>query len=288
MDSWQKVREQLEIEPIVGGWVNGASPLYAERYLVHGTDRRVSGLDTVVLVTQLGGSRVREGETGNWRTTSLPSESLLIPLNCATHWYYSGTVDFAVFYMAVPGSVNAERLHLLTHSSLAPLQFVDALVGAAALQIVKELQKGKGSDERFMATLADVMLDQTYRILTTPETQSFSPRHAHFTRRQSVLTYINENLAENLSADSLADRAGVSIPHFRRLFREATGVSLHRYIHAVRLERARKLLSATTLPIVQIAQECGFSNQSHLTTSFRTVHATTPAEYRSHIRRKNR
>ena len=132
MNNWQKVREQLASEPLVAGRVNGSTPLYAERYLLHGADRTVSGLDTMALVTQFGGALVKEGNAGNWRTTNMPSQSLFIPRDCATHWYYGGTTDFAVFYIVEQGSPNADRLHLLTQSSTEPLQFVDALVGAAA------------------------------------------------------------------------------------------------------------------------------------------------------------
>ena len=70
---------------------------------------------------------------------------------------------------------------------------------------------------------------------------------------------------------------------FRRLFQEAMGTPPHRYVLATRLEQARKLLAVTRLPIAQIADECGFSSQSHFTASFRIAHACTPAQYRSQL-----
>jgi AraC family transcriptional regulator len=53
---------------------------------------------------------------------------------------------------------------------------------------------------------------------------------------------------------------------------------------AARLEQARKLLNVTNLPISRIAEDCGFSSQSHLTARFREAHAATPAEFRAHGR----
>ena len=132
------------------------------------------------------------------------------------------------------------------------------------------------------------MLEQTYRVLTTPETGGLSPRHVHFPRLQKVLPHIRGHLAADLSAQTLADLAGVSIAHFRRLFQEALGIPVHQYVQAARLEQARKLLGATNIPIDRIAQECGFSSQSHLTASFRSAHAATPAEYRGHARRNHK
>jgi AraC-like DNA-binding protein len=37
------------------------------------------------------------------------------------------------------------------------------------------------------------------------------------------------------------------------------------------------------MPISQIAEECGFSSQSHLTACFRVAHASTPAKFRHHV-----
>jgi len=156
-------------------------------------------------------------------------------------------------------------------------------VGATALRLVTELHKGAGADQYFMALLTQVMLEQTYRVLTTPETGGINPRHVHFSRLQAVLSYIHEHLNEDSSIETLADRAQVSSAHFRRLFQEAMGVPPHRYILATRLEQSRKLLTMSTMPISRIAQDCGFSSQSHLTASFRAAHAATPAQYRAHI-----
>jgi AraC family transcriptional regulator len=259
--------------------------LYVERYLFKTVERSVSGVNGIALVTMFGGSRVQEGDTGQWRSSVLPSQTLLVPSQCPTHWKYSGTVDFAVFYFPDRMEGIQDRLRLLTESRREPLLISDALVSASALQLVNELHKGVGADERFMAMLASVMLEQAYRVLTTPETGGINPRHIHFVRLQAVLGYIHEHLAEELSAQLLADKAQVSLAHFRRLFEEAMGAPPHRYVLAARLEQARKLLTMTTLPISRIAEDCGFSSQSHLTERFRTVHAATPAEYRTHVLR---
>ena len=288
METWRQVREHLEAEPVVAGNVGASTRLYAERYLLHTRERSVRGLDLMAIVTQFGGARVQEGSAGQWRLDTMATDTLLLPRHCATNWRYHGVVDFAVFYILDTPSAAVDRFHHLTQAASSPLQFSDAVVSATAHQLVNELQKGAAADDQFMSMLADVMLEQTYRVLTTPETRGISPKHAHFSRLQAVLTHITDNLAADLSAQALADIAGVSIAHFRRLFHETVGVPLHRYVQSVRLERARTLLSSSHIPIVQISQDCGFSGQSHLSASFKAVYAATPAEYRSHTLRKTR
>jgi AraC family transcriptional regulator len=285
MEYWLQVRKELGAEPIVAGMIDGDCPVFVERYLYRSAEKSVSGLRGIALATQFGGSRVHEGERGQWRGDFLPSTSMLFPADCATHWHYSGTVDFAIFYFPEQLDGIQERLALLAQARGAPMQFNDTLVGASALQLVNELHKGASGDKAFMALLAEVMLKQTYRALTTPDTGGIDPRHLHFSRLQVVLGFIHDHVAEDLSIAVLAARAGVSQTHFRRLFQETMGVPPHRYILALRLERARNLLATTAMPIARIASGCGFSDQSHLTASFRAVHAATPAEYRAQVRR---
>ena len=284
MKFWQQVRKDLAATPIVEGMVWGQNPMYVERYFFRGIEKTVRGVDGIGMVTQFGGARVREGEIGRWRSETLPSQSLLLPARCATHWHYSGAVDFAVFYF--PDHVDGVlgRLRRLTEMSSEPRVFSDAVVSAIALALTDELRKGPGADEQFAGTMAGVMLEQAYRVLTTSPTHHLSPRHIHYDRLNAVLNHIREHLADDLSIASLAGRAKVSVPHFRRLFHEAMGVPVHKYVLAARLEQARKLLTMTGMPLSRIADECGFSSQSHLATSFRAVHAAAPTEFRAQAR----
>ncbi len=286
LPAWLKVRKELGHQPIVAGRIGGSTPVFVERYLYQAIDRTVSGLGATGLVIQFGGSPVREGEPDNWRSMNLPSQSLLIPKGVPTHWHYSGTVDFAVIYFLEGGGSGMQSLELLTQSRDAPMSFSDPLVGAAAQQLLGELQKGPGADEGFMERLTGVMLEQVFRTLTTPGSRGINPRHVHFSRLQAVLNFVHDNPAGHLSVSSLAARADVSQAHFCRIFRSAMGVPPHRYVLATRLDLARKLLTQSSLPISRIAEESGFSSQSHLTACFRTAHSTTPAQYRvncSHV-----
>ncbi len=286
MKSWLQVRKHLGHKPIVEGVIGGPTPIYVERYHFRDIERSVPGVQGMTLLTQFGGAAVQEGEVGRWRARSLPTRSVLVPEGCPTHWHYSGTIDFAAFYFPDRSEGISERLRLLARQGQGPRQFSDALVGAAALELVTELQKATAIDEPFVVALATLMLNQTYRALTTPETGGISPYHSHFPRMQSVLNHIRENLAQDLSVQKLAALARVSEVHFRRMFHDSIGAPPHRYILAARLEQARKLLTMTALPISQIAQDCGFSSQSHLTTSFKAAHAATPREFRVQIKRE--
>jgi AraC family transcriptional regulator len=279
---WIQGRVDLGQAPIVEGQIGSSAPMYAERYLYQTSDRTVSGLPCTLLITQFGGSRVHEGERDHWRLMNLPTQSILLPAGVPTHWHYSGMVDFAAFYFLAGGGLAMQNLEALARSRDEPMPFNDVLVSAAALRLMDELRAGIEADADLMSRLAVIMLEQTFRALTTPGSSSINARHPHFTRLQPVLEYVHVHLTEDMSVDTLAEMANVSAAHFRRIFQEAVGVPPHRYILGVRLDQARRLLTTSDMPIARVAQECGFSSQSHLTASFRAAHAVTPAQFRTH------
>jgi AraC family transcriptional regulator len=288
MKYWLRVRKDLAVSPIVEGMVWGSSPVYVERYFFRGIERSVRGMAGFGVVVQLGGARVKEGDEGQWRSETLPGQCLLIPARCETHWHYSGPVDFAVFYFPDHVEGVLARLRRLAESSGAPLSFTDPVSSANALALTEELRKGAGADEHFMALLAEVVFEQTYRILTTPSTRHIAPRHAHYGRLNAVLHFIREHLADDLPLELLAGKAGVSVPHFRRLFQESMGITVHKFVLMARIEQARTLLSTTRMPLARIADECGFSSQAHLATAFRNVHAATPREFRETVKQSGK
>ncbi|MBD3883295.1 helix-turn-helix transcriptional regulator [Phormidium tenue FACHB-886] len=65
---------------------------------------------------------------------------------------------------------------------------------------------------------------------------------------------------------------------FANLFKQAMGISPHRYVIQQRVERAKSLPSKTDLAIADIALRVGFSSQSHLTQQFKRFTGMTPKQ----------
>lgn len=279
-------RKELGLVPVTEAALTGPMHIYAERYLFPpGLTRDVRASSALCLLILLDGAEVREGESERWRTSTLPGQSILAPIHSKTHWQFSGAADGAVFYILPPYAGVAARLFALSQSLTEPKQFNDLLVGSTARYILHEIQMGSSCDASYVAMLVEIMLEQCFRTLSTPDTRLFSPRHIHFNRLQRVLTFIHGNLTADLSVGALSALSGTSETHFRRLFHEAVGVSVHRYVQAARLQQARNLLGTSSMPIVDVASTCGFANQSHLTAHFRTTHGVTPAAYRKAMTR---
>lgn len=95
-----------------------------------------------------------------------------------------------------------------------------------------------------------------------------------------VREVVEARLGERITTVDLVAQTGMSADHFGRLFKKTTGMTLYQYVIRARVERARRLLGETLIPVVEIAQECGFADQVHLTRAFRRVIGTTPAAFR--------
>lgn len=95
--------------------------------------------------------------------------------------------------------------------------------------------------------------------------------------------------AERLLADSvehapampeLARQLGVAYSHFRREFKRHTGLSPHRYLNQLRLEKALRLMGASDEPLKAIAERLGFSSPYHFSAAFKQQFGLAPEHWR--------
>ena len=93
--------------------------------------------------------------------------------------------------------------------------------------------------------------------------------------------WMGSNLSHDLSLPLLAERAGMSERSFSRRYLEATGQTPARAVERLRVEAARRLLSASRLPVKRIAGRCGFGSEETMRRSFLRVLAATPQDYRA-------
>lgn len=100
------------------------------------------------------------------------------------------------------------------------------------------------------------------------------------TTLRSVIEYIEDHLAEDLSLSAIAAFVHLSPYHFARLFKESVGLPPHQYVIQSRIDRAKLLLSTTNWTLTTIAHTVGFANESHLALHFKRFTRLTPRHYR--------
>jgi len=97
---------------------------------------------------------------------------------------------------------------------------------------------------------------------------------------QRAKGYIHTHYATELSLSSSASSLNVSRFYLCKLFRKSTGSTFSRYVSAVRIERARRLLLNRSLRISEIAFEVGFQSLTHFNREFKNAIGHSPTEYR--------
>jgi AraC-like DNA-binding protein len=90
--------------------------------------------------------------------------------------------------------------------------------------------------------------------------------------------FLRECYAERIPLERVSTIAGLSPYHFLRVFRSTVGLTPHAYLNHVRVSQAKNML-ASGVPAVQVAQSCGFCDQSHFVRLFKEHLGLTPGRY---------
>lgn len=98
-----------------------------------------------------------------------------------------------------------------------------------------------------------------------------------------ILAAMRSRLAEPFELALFADMAGLSVFHFSRVFKQATGMAPSRYVARLRLEEARRLLCETDRSIIDIGLALGYQSPSHFSQVFRQSTGVTPSTYRREL-----
>jgi transcriptional regulator GlxA family with amidase domain len=205
----------------------------------------------------------------------LGAAGLLDGLNVTTHWQHAAELAqrFPAAHV-VPDQIYVNDGALWTSAGVTAgidltLKLIEDDHGRAiALAVARRLVvflKRPGGQSQFSAHLAAQVAAEG--------------------RIQAVQHWILDHLPLNLTIHVLADRAGMSVRNFTRVFQQDAGMTPADFVEMARVDAARRLLEDTDTPLQRIASRCGFANADTMRRAFlRRIH-TGPSEYRTHFRR---
>jgi AraC family transcriptional regulator len=201
---------------------------------------------------------------------------LMVP-GRATSFSYRATSRLNTVHVHIPSS-TVQRVTGALGGREPDFEALSAALGAGD-PVVEQLLRtlpGTGGVGDLYAESAAAFLST--HLLTHGRNERLpGPEHAAV---RAGVAIMRERLAEPLTLAAIAAEVHLSVYHFVRVFREATGQTPHRYLTRLRIEQAQRFLSSSSLSIEQIARRCGFASPGALSSAFLRQTGVRPSAYR--------
>ena len=118
-----------------------------------------------------------------------------------------------------------------------------------------------------------------------PETAPFCPAwQGTKTTVDRALRLIDQGVLDTGTVEDLAERLGVGSRHLSRLFRKHVGASPIQTARTLRIQRAKRLLDGSLLPITAIASQSGFRSVRRFNAAFSELYGCPPSSMRKRKR----
>ena len=221
------------------------------------------------------------------RETGHPGCHCVLPAEHESRWNVAGPLRFVHLYLSA--DAWADRAVRLLDAEPRAITLEQRIFGqdatlAAWAQGVAARDWQDPAERLRIDALSQAALDHLVLQAARPRQRLRTERSGgglSSPARRRVLDFVDAHLdSADLSLPTLAREAHLSEFHFARMFRVSMGCSVHDWVAARRVDRARALLRETVLPLADIAAACGYAGASHLSRHVRAATGATPGEFR--------
>jgi len=270
--------ERLKNETrLTGRWIHGA---------IHD---RTAPMSDLVVMTYYGAPQRIEWRNGRQRQRALTRSGsiTLIPSGHEAHWDVHGSIEVSHVYLP-PARILACTEAASGTSGIEFLDrvgFVDATASQLLEILAREVTNTACSSRLIVEQIIDVLclhLLGTHSSIGRPAPAVQAKGLAQW-QVTKIHDYMRDHLDQEMGLDELAALLGLSRFHFCTAFRQATGLTPHRFLISMRIARARELLLDPTKAVTEIAASIGYQTPSAFSTAFRTVEGISPSEFRRRL-----
>jgi AraC family transcriptional regulator len=281
----QTVHQQADATVALASLQSSWTSVAATRFRMGRTDVTLPALGLPAYGINYG-ERMRLQRTLNGRTvgtTAGAGQLSLLTEDAPSRWVFDVPGDVAlvclgreVFDRAIAEGAGRGRGAV----EVAPRFAVrDLVLERIAHQLLKEISEPGPASRLVTDELAEELAGHLiFAHSNVPRRQGRPPTIAPIKLRRAV-EFMLSNIRSELSLANIAAAAGMSLFHFAKAFKQATGQAPHQYLTAQRMLRARVLLHDKGLAIAHVAEAVGLSH-SHFTAVFRRQMGMTPTKFR--------
>lgn len=176
--------------------------------------------------------------------------------------------------IAIVGVDNNELVCEFSNPSLSSVVLAKERIGFEAARLLDNILQGH---------------KYTSKPILIPPVQIITRRSSDILAVQDeyvaeALNFIYEKCSEAIGVDDILEKIPLSRRYLELRFKKAIGRSPYEEIKRSHIQRAKILLSETSLQMPQVAKESGFSDARQLSTNFHKETGMTPTKYRQQFR----
>jgi AraC family transcriptional regulator len=179
---------------------------------------------------------------------------------------------------AIADDAEAPRIDDLNHKPVAMDDTTISSLGMAVLPALSYPDQASQLFIDYVLLAVGVHVAQTYGGMR-PRSRLVRGGLAPWQVRRAE-EILRANLDGRVSLKEVAQECRLSVSHFSRAFRRSVGVAPHNWLLAQRVEVAKEKLRDGRLSLLDVAQVCGFADQSHLTKVFTRMVGVSPGAWR--------
>lgn len=140
------------------------------------------------------------------------------------------------------------------------------------VNLMDEIAKSVKSSNDILTKLLEAIL----LLLSNDEDVSLCNEAVPNKDMQKAVTYVRTHFKENPSLSEVAALFPLNENYFCTKFKEYTGFTYKEYLKKIKLRYARRLIYATNLSMIEVAENCGYSSQSHFNRDFKKYYGVSP------------
>lgn len=197
--------------------------------------------------------------------------------------HMDNSLDFIIFDTSILGSLfeNPHFVHPLVTKGELERCGLSARLTSLIDTVSSELEKKEPYYQEIVISSLQTFWFLLKRFHPRAEASSApdNRRTRMLTDFQSLLSYIDDHYADNISLEYAAASMNFSTGYFSKIFKKLMGINFVTYLNLVRVEHAVCELRNTEQKFTEIALNCGFNNIRTFNRVFKEITGCTPSEF---------
>lgn len=195
---------------------------------------------------------------------------------------------FVVGLTIAPNNENVNYINNILseiHENIRVYSARENMPALVELMLITSFNARPAFEDALSALLTLYLLEIFNLISPTVERTTAQQRHQNNTTVNNAMKLICENSSRNITPMDLAQQIHISTKQLSRLFLQQMGITLSKAIKNERIKYIKSFLEHTDLPLREIAERTGFSDEFNLNRFFNRIEGLPPGKYRKSLKR---